>query len=249
MQAMIFAAGLGTRLRPLTDKLPKALIKINGVPILEHVIRRLIEFGYNEIVVNVHHHAGQIIAFLESKDNFGIRMHISDERKKLLDIGGGLKKAAPNLSADEPILLHNVDVLSRIDFRAMLDHHHKTQADVTLAVSHRRTIRKLVFDTDDRLAGWRDLITGEQKGAAAANSNLRTFGFSGIHIINPAIFRYFPAEDIFPIIDFYLNIRKKCKIRAFPHHPLLWMDIGRPEELQKAARFLNREDSRPDAIN
>ena len=154
MKAMIFAAGLGTRLRPLTDNMPKALVPVAGKPMLERVILRLKEAGFNEITVNIHHFGEQIIDFLRAHDNFGTEIHISDERGMLLDTGGGIKKARPFLDGQEPFLVHNADILTDIDLAGLYRHHLESDAESTLLVSERKTSRYLLFDDDYHLHGW-----------------------------------------------------------------------------------------------
>ena len=151
MKAMIFAAGLGTRLKPLTDHMPKALVPVNGRPMLEHVILKLKQSGFNELVINIHHFGEQIIDFLEANQNFGLTIHISDEREQLLDTGGGIKKAAPFFQGNEPFLIHNVDILSDTDLKALYEYHLHSGNDATLLASKRTTARYLLFDLSDRL--------------------------------------------------------------------------------------------------
>ena len=151
---MIFAAGLGTRLKPLTDHMPKALVPVAGKPMLEHVILKLIAAGFNEIVINVHHFANQIIEFLKEKENFGITIHISDETDCLLDTGGGIKKAASFFTDGEPFLVHNVDILSNTDLKSLYDYHINSNNDATLLVSSRKTVRYLLFNAQQDLCGW-----------------------------------------------------------------------------------------------
>ena len=165
MKAMIFAAGLGTRLRPLTDNMPKALVPVAGKPMLERVILRLKEAGFNEITVNIHHFGEQIIDFLRAHDNFGTEIHISDERGMLLDTGGGIKKARPFLDGQEPFLVHNADILTDIDLAGLYRHHLESDAESTLLVSERKTSRYLLFDDDYHLHGWINKSTGEVKPA------------------------------------------------------------------------------------
>ncbi len=240
MKAMIFAAGLGTRLKPLTNDLPKALIEVNGKTLLEHVITRLELFGFTDIVINVHHFADKIVDFLKQDENFGLNIRISDERDKLLETGGGLKKAIPLFAGREPILLHNVDVLSTIDLSAMMMAHRSSGSLATLAVSQRDTSRYLLFNSKNRMAGWKNTETGEIRGPVRDSENYETLAFSGIHIIDPAIFRLMPDKDVFSIIDLYLQICTKYPIRAFRHNPSQFLDIGKPEQLAKAKDFLKQ---------
>ena len=261
---MIFAAGLGTRLRPLTDTMPKALVPVGGKPLLAHVIERLQAAGYERIVINVHHFADQIESYLRAKQNFGLDIAISDERELLLDTGGGLKKAAPLFYPDEPILIHNVDILDNVDYEWMRRQHLDNE-DAVLLVSRRKTKRYLLFDNAMRLMGWTNIETGEVKSPfpwlrelefsiddqwivqPAANSSLFTlhsslqaFAFSGIHSFSPRLFplmERFP--DRFPIIDFYLSTCHRAHIMGLVKDDLQVLDVGKPDALEKANNQLN----------
>ena len=174
MKAMIFAAGLGTRLKPLTDNKPKALVEVGGKTMLELVILKLKEAGFNEIVINIHHFGQQIIDYLKANNNFGLTIHISDERDYLLDTGGGIKKATPFLMGNEPFLVHNVDIFSNVDLRQLYENHLKSGATATLLVSQRKTARYLLFNKENKLCGWHNNETGEVKSfySAASTSSL-----------------------------------------------------------------------------
>lgn len=189
---MIFAAGLGTRLRPLTDHTPKALVSVAGKPMLERVILRLKEAGFNDITVNIHHFGEQIIGFLRANNNFGVTIHISDEREMLLDTGGGIKKARPFLDGDEPFLVHNADILSDINLAEFYRHHRESDAEATLLVSRRQTSRYLLLDDANRLHGWINKSTGETKpeGFSFREGRYKEMAFGGIHVISPSLFRY-----------------------------------------------------------
>ena len=240
MKAMIFAAGLGTRLRPYTERLPKALVEIAGVPMLEHVIQQLKSFGIRDFTVNVHHFSEQIIHYLDTHPRKDITIHISDESDKLLDTGGGLKKAATLLSGNNPILLHNVDVLSKIPIQSMLIEHATSGALVTLAVSKRDSSRKLLFGNDGRMVGWKNTKTGETRGNLTKIKDITEFAFSGIHIIEPMLLKLLPSADVFSIIDLYISHCSKYPIRAFEHDPDDFLDIGKPDQLVKADKFLRQ---------
>lgn len=244
MKAMIFAAGLGTRLYPYTQALPKALVPVAGVPMLEIVVKRLISFGIYDIVINVHHFARQVIDFVEQKDKFGINIHFSDETGLLLDTGGGLKKASWFLEDSEPFLLHNVDVLSKVDFREMERMHNESKSLATLAVSERKSSRYFLFDKDMRLCGWENQSKGEQVFTAKADtlSDCHRYGFSGIHVISPAIFQQMPEVGRFSIVDVYLQLSGEFRISGFIHSPTDWLDMGRPEDIEKAALLLDNEN-------
>ena len=243
MKAMIFAAGLGTRLRPLTDHTPKALIPVAGKPMLEHVILRLKAAGFNELVINIHHLGEQIIAFLHANQNFGLNIHISDERDSLLDTGGGIRKATPLLNRTEPFLVHNVDILSNTDLAALYHHHAESGYDATLLVSPRQTSRYLLFDNENRLEGWINKTTEKTKPEGFCyNPNLHhKYAFSGIHVISPSLLTYMNETQWngkFSIIDFYLHMCQKTNIYALPDEHLQLIDIGKPETLPQAEEFL-----------
>jgi len=240
MKAMILAAGLGTRLKPFTDNCPKALVEIGGKPVLDHVIRRLKSFGFREFVINVHHLGGQIIEYLDTHPHKDLKIHISDEREKLLNTGGALKKAAPLLISKDPIIMHNVDVLSTIPIQSMLVEHATSGALATLAVSKRDTARKLLFGDNGQMVGWKNEETGETRGKVSKVKHYRDLAFSGIHIIDPVLLKMFPAADVFSIVDLYLTHCAKYPIHAFEHDPSDFLDIGKPEQLAKAEKFLKR---------
>ncbi len=241
MKAMIFAAGLGTRLRPLTDTCPKALIEVHGRPLLEIVIQRLKRYGFHEILINVHSLAEQILEFLERKQSFGLDIQISDETALLLDTGGALKKAAWFFEDEQPFLLHNVDILSDIDLRAFYDFHlRQPQALASLAVSKRPSNRCLLFDCRQRLCGWRNRESGEVKWVRNSPAAAQELAFSGIHAIGPKIFSFMPDQAVFSIIDVYLQAAATERISAFPHEHRLWLDIGKKDQLERAEDILQR---------
>lgn len=237
MKAMIFAAGVGSRLKPLTDNTPKALIPVNGKPMLEHIILKLKNAGFDQIVINIHHLGGQIIDFLEANNNFGIQINISDERDYLLDTGGGIKKAARFLAGNEPFLVHNVDIFSDIDLKQLYNHHVETNPLATLLVSKRNTSRYLLFNKENKLCGWRNHETGEVKSFYPNfdPAQYNEYAFSGIHILSPKIFDSMEEwTGKFPIINFYLSICARTNIHAYPAEQLHLIDIGKPEALAKA---------------
>ena len=244
MKAMIFAAGLGTRLRPLTDRIPKALVPVGGSPMLEHVILKLKEAGFDEIVINIHHLGEQILDFLRENHNFGVDIHISDERDLLLDTGGGIWNARQFFEKDnEPFLIHNVDILSNVDLRKFYEYHCANQATATLLVSQRVTSRYLLFDDTRRLHGWINKKTGETKPSDFhyREGTFDEFAFAGIHMMSPAIFRLMDAggwKGVFPIIEFYLSVCREAKIQAYVKEQLKLIDIGKPETLKEAENFL-----------
>lgn len=243
MKAMIFAAGMGTRLKPLTDNCPKALVPINGKPMLEHVILKLKDAGFDQIVINVHHLGQQIIDFLQANQNFGVRIHVSDERDYLLDTGGGIKQAQQFLDGDEPFLVHNVDILSDVDLKALYQHHLETNPVATLLVSERKTSRYLLFDKENRLCGWRNHATGEVKSYFPyfEPNQYNEYAFSGIHVLSPKIFDWMEEwTGKFPIIQFYLSICARAEIKAFADENLHLIDIGKPETLKIAEEWLQK---------
>ena len=243
MKAMIFAAGLGTRLKPLTDHMPKALVPVAGKPMLEHVILKLIAAGFNEIVINVHHFANQIIDFLNEKENFGITIHISDETDCLLDTGGGIKKAASFFTDGEPFLVHNVDILSNTDLKSLYDYHISSNNDATLLVSNRKTVRYLLFDTQQRLCGWinKDTMQTKPNEFIYNSKEHREYAFSGIHVISPTLLKSMENEWIgkFSIMDFYLESCQKVQLGGYIMEDLKLIDIGKPETLKQAENFIN----------
>jgi mannose-1-phosphate guanylyltransferase len=238
MKAMILAAGLGTRLKPITDKIPKALTSLYGKPLIEFIIRRLIQCGVNEIIINVHHHAQQIIDFVKSQNDFNIRIEFSHE-SVLLDTGGGLKKASWFFSDKHPFILHNVDVLSDINFHKMISFHKTNKASVTLAVRSRKTSRFLLFDENDRFLGWKNKETVKTIGNKS--KILNPFSFMGIHIISPGIFSHMPEMNTFSIIDLYLRITQmEHIIQAFHADQYFWFDLGKLKNIKEATQYLAR---------
>ena len=239
---MIFAAGLGTRLRPLTDHTPKALVSVAGKPMLERVILRLKEAGFNDITVNIHHFGEQIIEFLRANNDFGITIHLSDERDMLLDTGGGIKKARPFLDGNEPFLVHNADILSDINLAELYRHHRESNAEATLLVSQRQTSRYLLLDDANRLHGWINKSTGETKpeGFSFQERQYKEMTSGGIHVISPSLFRYMESrqwEGKFSIIPFYLSVCETACIQGYPLQDRRWFDIGKPETLAKAEEY------------
>jgi len=259
MKAMILAAGLGTRLRPLTDGRPKALVELSGRTLLEITLSRLRSFGVTEVIVNVHHFADQVVDYLKSNNNFGMRIEISRE-DVLLDTGGGLKKAAwffledsgrrhsksgDSNPMDEPFLLHNVDVISTIDLRRMLQFHNENRALATLAVQSRETSRPLLFDDHFQLRGRRindknSVIPSEARNLSSIPP--QALAFSGIHVISPRLLLLLTEEGVFSIIPSYLRLSAQGeKILAFGADQYYWRDLGRPADLAQAALDLQQK--------
>ena len=237
MKAMIFAAGLGTRLYPLTQSTPKALIKVNNLPLIEIAIKRIISQGFNEIIINLHHHANQIEEFIAGKDNFGITIRFSDERDVLLDTGGGLKKAAWFFDDGKPFLVHNVDVLTNLDLAGMMEFHKKTGVLATLAVRSRTSSRYLYFNQQKMLCGWENTKTSE-KIMVRPSEGAKAYAFSGIQMLDPKIFDLIDQKGTFSIIDVYLQLAKNYNIHSFDHTDSLWLDVGREESLIRAESML-----------
>ncbi|HXR33744.1 MAG TPA: nucleotidyltransferase family protein [Verrucomicrobiae bacterium] len=271
MKAMILAAGLGTRLRPLTDTRPKALVEVAGRTLLEITLARLSSFGVRDVIINVHHFPEMILDYLKARDNFGLHIEISCE-EQLLDTGGGLKKASwfflqDSAHTEEPFILHNVDVISTIDLHRMLEFHNEKLALVTLAVQHRQSSRQLLFDADLCLRGRRvspdqppELVRGhltdtlrqgtasavpksvKSRGASAPEVPWQPFAFTGIHIISPRLLRMMEEEGVFSIIDSYLHLSaRREKILAFQAVDAYWRDLGKPADLSQAAQDLKKK--------
>lgn len=230
MKAMIFAAGLGSRLHPLTETKPKALVKYKGKILLQSAIEYLKNNGVSEIIVNVHHFADQVINFIEQTD-FGIPIFISDERNNLLETGGGLKFAY-NFFDKNPFILYNTDVITDLNLKDLISSHNANNPLATLVVRKRDTTRYLIFDEDFRLSGWKNIKTGEIKLKREVLDS-QSLAFSGIHIIDPEIFDKIPADwERFSMIDLYLHLAKENYIKAFLDTNPNWLDIGKPEHLK-----------------
>jgi NDP-sugar pyrophosphorylase family protein len=234
---MILAAGLGTRLRPLTNDRPKALVEVAGHTLLEITLRRLASSGIREVIVNVHHFADMVVEYLKKNDNFGMRIEISRE-EVLLDTGGALKKAAwfflGEGHAEEPFLLHNVDVLSTIDFRRMTEFHKQNQALVTLAVQERETSRYLLFDEQNQLCG-RQTGRGREAEVVRPSKETRALAFSGVHVISPRFLPMMSENGVFSIINSYLGLAGDGeKILAFRADDFYWRDLGKSENILQA---------------
>jgi len=238
MKAMIFAAGLGTRLKPITDFIPKALVEINGEPILGYQIKRLASFGFTTIVVNVHHHAEKVKAFLASFKIPGVEVLISDESDLLLDTGGGLWRAADLLKGDEPFLVHNVDILSNINLGEVYQVHLQSDALASLVVSNRESSRRFLFNPDGILRGWENNKTGERKLPCAEKENLLPAAFSGIHVVNPSVFSIHHQQGAFSIVDVYLSLCAKHSIKSINPANSMILDIGTPQKLEEANRLV-----------
>ena len=244
MKAMILAAGLGTRLRPLTNDRPKALVKIAGRSMLEITLSRLRESGVSDVIVNVHHFADMVVDYLKAHDNFGMRIEVSRE-ELLLDTGGGLKKAAWFFQDDrslteQPFILHNVDVLSSIDLQRMVRFHTEHQSLATLAVQHRQTSRYLLFDEQLQLCGRRSAHGGESE-MVRPSERPQALAFSGIHVISPRMFELMTEAGAFSIVDCYLRLAAAGQtIAGCNVDGAYWTDLGTPENVARASEHLTR---------
>lgn len=234
MKAMILAAGLGTRLRPLTNERPKALVEVAGRTLLEIALSRLRDLGIRDVIINTHHFADQVAAYLQSNQNFGMCIELSQE-EELLDTGGGLKKAAYFFRSDRgPLLLRNVDVISNIDLSRMVDLHQSRSALATLAVQDRATSRYLLFNERDELCG-RKFAKDSSVEMARNCPNPRALAFCGIHVISPKLLNMLTETGAFSIINSYLRLAAKGeKVLSFPADEYYWRDLGTPESVAKA---------------
>ncbi|MDD4604574.1 MAG: nucleotidyltransferase family protein [Bacteroidales bacterium] len=225
-KALILAAGLGTRLRPLTDHCPKALIEVEGATLLEHALIHLKSYGFNEVIINVHHFSGMIRDFLHKHHNFGLKISFSDESGELLETGGGLKKAAWFFDDGSPFLVRNVDILSDLNLTCLFQSHLDSGALATLVVKERPTSRYLLFDRDLRLSGWENQSSGEKKITRSC-AEYQSFAFSGIQIISPSIFPLITEQGRFSLIDLYLRLSARHAISGWVDNTSLWRDAGK----------------------
>lgn len=235
---MIFAAGLGTRLKNLTENKPKALVELKGETFLKRVILKLKSAGINEFVINIHHFGNQILQYLHDNNNFDSKIEISDERNFLLDTGGGLKKASPFLKHTEDFIIYNVDIFSDIRIEELIKSHNENNALATLAVQTRESGRKLIFDEGRYLCEWQNTTTNEKKIAREVIGKATPTAFSGIHIINSSIFDLILEEGNFSIIDLYLRLAKNHKISYYNHDYSYCIDLGKPENIITAEKLL-----------
>ncbi len=236
MKAMILAAGLGTRLKPFTNKHPKALAIVNGKSLLQRNIEYLQNFGIKEVIVNVHHFPDKITSSIKANKGFGSEVTISHETKEILETGGGLKKVSWFFKGTKPFILMNVDVLTDMDMSLMIKQHITQKPLVTLAVTTRITSRYFLFDELDNLCGWKNENTGEQKMSKEVPVSTQK-AFSGIHIISPDIFSLIKQEGKFSMIDVYLELSKTHTITAFDHNTSKFVDVGKPESIAKAEKL------------
>ena len=235
--AMIFAAGLGTRLAPLTTDRPKALVKAGGKTMLERTVEKLVKSGISRIIINIHHFPHLMQNAIEALSFKGVEFIISDERHELLDTGGGLLKAAAYLKGDKPFIVHNVDVISDIDLMRMYDDHFREGALASLAVSRRHTSRYFNW-YHGRLCGWKNIRTNEEINCYPVDGKPDSLAFSGIHVISPEIFDLITETGKFSINQLYLRLAQSQKIIAWEHDPRCWADIGTTEKLDAAEKML-----------
>lgn len=254
MKAMVFAAGLGTRLKPFTNHHPKALAEVCGQAMLGRVIEKLKSAGVVEMAVNVHHFADQIVDYLQHNGNFGIDIQISDETEKLLDTGGGLLYARRWLDGEEDIIVHNADILTDFNIDRMIEEHRRSEAAASLLVASRQTSRYLLFDADMTMMGWTNIDKGTTRpDSLKSPEGLRRLAFGGVHVISPRMFHVLEAYasgiaadgidgvPAFSIMDFYIDNCRELSIRGHvPSNPYSWYDIGRPESLADAQKWLER---------
>ena len=227
-KAMILAAGLGSRLRPHTDHKPKALVEWKGVSLLDHVVLKLKNAGFNEIIINIHHYAEKIMEYVAQREHFGIRIEFSHEKDQLLDTGGGIARASW-FFGDQPFLVYNVDVMSGIDLKALFEAHHRSGAIATLAVKERVTSRSLLMNSEGFLKGWRDNRTGETILVDQSPDELTPIAFSAIHVMEPEVLQLFPAEKRFPLMPFYLDLARTRPVFLYRHDEDDWTDMGKLE--------------------
>lgn len=245
MKALILAAGVGTRLKPITDSIPKALIRIGNYTLLEIVVRRIAGAGIKSLVINVHHFSEQIIDFLRSNNNFGLDISISDESGELLDTGGALKKASSFFQGEESVLVHNIDILSNLNIHDLVSYHNEKGALVTLAVKERSTSRNLIVDASGRLCGWEfpdkklSILTRDNR------KGLKTTAFSGVYVLSTKLFEKFPEEPVFGFIPWILNLASTEKIVTWDQSPAFWYEAGRLDSIALATRSLSFDVNDP----
>lgn len=235
--AMILAAGLGTRLKALTQDKPKALVQLNGKPLLQHCIENLIGNGFHQIVINVHHFGEQIIDFVGSH-RFDAEIEISDERDLLMDTGGGIIKATPLFSNSKAVLVHNVDIISNVNLGEMSQQFIDSEDDAWLLTQDRETSRKLLFRDDQQLIGWRNKADGNFKWVYDSFGQYQEMAFSGLHFFRSDLFANFECKPQ-SVIDLYLQLARQKRIVAKPIQPDYWFDLGKPEQIQSAEAYLN----------
>ncbi len=242
MDALLLAAGLGSRLRPLTDHKPKALVEVEGRSLLEINLQKMGRLGIDRVVVNVHHFADQVKTFLSSR-SWPVEVVVSDESQLLLDTGGALKKAAPLLHGDRPVLVHNVDILTTLDIDALLRRHMHNGDWATLAVSRRDTARQLLADSKGHLCGWHNSKDDSTLWAGKPRSDCSPWAFSGVAVVEPCLLDGLPeADHPYPVVPQYLALAERHPVSLFSHNPDDWLDVGKPETLAQAATFIHQHN-------
>jgi NDP-sugar pyrophosphorylase family protein len=237
-KAMLFAAGLGTRLKPFTDKHPKALAPVNGKPLLQRNIEYMKSYGVEDFIVNTHHFADQIEDFLKQHDNFGVRVTLSYEPGQALETGGGLKQAGWFFKDDtQPFLVMNADILTDLDLGAIVRYHQSHKPLATLAVTHRKSSRNFLFDDAMRLHGWTNLQTGEKRMSRPYADDLQPLAFTCVHVVEPRMIPLITQEGKFSIIDTYLDLARTHEIRGYLHDQDCVVDVGRPESITEAEKY------------
>ena len=243
MNALILAAGLGTRLGALTSDRPKALVQVEGRTMLEHQLRHLQTAGFDRFVINIHHFAPKVKAFLEDHNNFGLDIRLSDETDLLLDTGGGIRKAMRMFDNEEPVLVHNVDIFSGVDLKALYCGHVESGADATLVVAERSTSRYLYFDDGSMLRGWSNEKTGQVRSPYSGFDKTAFLprAFQGIHVVSRSLLPLLDeiAEPKFSITDFYVDNAARLRLRSVLSDHTNWVDAGKPESLERAAQIIN----------
>lgn len=233
MKAMIFAAGLGTRLKPFTDHSPKALAEVNGRSLLEHNIRYLQRYGISDVIINVHHFASMVVDKLNENSGFGSNVSVSDEQEALLETGGGLLKAINFFEGESDFVVMNADILTSLDLGRMIDHHYKSGGMATLAVMKRESSRQLLFNDDMDLCGWVNNGTGEER-ISRADERTTKFSFSGVQVVSANLMKNIPFSGKFSMIDVYLHQAKNHIIKGFDHTGDLFIDVGKPGSIEQA---------------
>ena len=236
MEAMIFAAGLGTRFKPFTDKYPKALAPVNGKSLLQRNIEYLQQYGITNVVVNVHHFAEQIIEAVEKNKGWGSNIIISNETNELLETGGGLLKAKPLLEGTEPFITLNADILTNLNIDKLLAYHKEQNALISFGVTDRKTSRYFLLDEDSRLCGWRNTKTGEER-VSINKPNLIERAYSCVVVFGPAIFSLIKQTGKFSLVDVYLSLAAEHKIMGYHHTGDLLVDVGKPESVAEAEKY------------
>ncbi len=242
MRAMILAAGLGTRLQPFTNRHPKALVEVNGQCLLGRNIIYLQQYGIKEVIVNVHHFADQMVEAVKQYNGWGSKITISNEQDEVLETGGGLLKAAHYFNKEENFVLMNADILTNMDLGKMIEVHQKNKSVATLAVTNRESIRCLLFNEQQQMVGWKNNATGEEKGPVLQiidRTTIYPMAFSGIHLLNTTIFSMIERVGKFSMIDLYVDICGKQDIQGYDHSGDIFIDVGKPESVEKAAQYFN----------